>query len=120
MASLKERISPFLRSKLDQIAADDKEELAPSRVIRGQYFLDSREVETTPGERRRHYEATLPYVAPGRPPAGIERLYKRSVVIMPNNICAAHCRWCIRARYGPFRLSHEDLRSAAEYCGAHP
>jgi lysine 2,3-aminomutase len=120
MASLNELVSPFLKAKLDQPMSNFDEASIPINVIQQQYFLDSREAEISPEEKTRHYEATLPTVAPGQPPAGVERLYKRSVVILPHNICAAHCRWCIRARYGSFRLSHEDLQGAVRYCGEHP
>jgi lysine 2,3-aminomutase len=120
MAGLNEIVSPFLKSKMNQSGSAHPEDSAAAWVIRKQYLIDRREAEVLSEERSRHYEATLLQVAPGEPPAGVERLYKRSVVILLSNICASNCRWCLRARYGQFRLSAEDLVRSVDYCAAHP
>ena len=119
MAGLNEHVSPFLKSKMAQSGPPQLENSATTRVLSKQYLIDRRETDVLMGERSSHYEATLSQVSPGEPPEGVERLYKRSVVILLSNICAANCRWCLRARYGQFRLTHADLDRAADYCTNH-
>jgi lysine 2,3-aminomutase len=114
MAGTNELLSPYLKDKL----ATEPSDSAASRVIRLQYAIDSRESDQLPDERDRHYEATIPIVVGGTPLRGVERLYRRVIVIMLSNACAANCRWCLRVNYGPFLLTDDELRAAAAYCGS--
>lgn len=120
MAGLKELISPYLKSKAADLKEAGLDSSLAAKAIRLQYLADPREGEVTGEERDRHYQATLPVIGTHGDTTGIERLYKRVVVIMPSNVCAAHCRWCLRARYGAFTLSDNDLVQAAKYCGSEP
>lgn len=109
----KEKVSPFLKEQLEEGSLDD----AARRVLERQYFYDSREQEREEGEVRRHYEAELGPAFEGHRLRGVERLYRRSMVIEPTMICAAHCRWCVRGQYEFFHLDDADLRRIARYVG---
>jgi lysine 2,3-aminomutase len=114
----KEKFSPFLRTKLEEARKTEGEKSDTVRVIEGQYLRDAREElieETT--ERRRHYEADMPITHNGRQLRGVERLYRRVVLIEPTTACAAHCRWCLRGQYPVMSLSEEELQWIAQYCG---
>ena len=114
----KEKFSPFLRAKLEEARKAKGETSDIVRVIEGQYLKNPREEmieETT--ERRRHYEADMPITHNGRQLRGVERLYRRVVLVEPTTACAAHCRWCLRGQYPVMSLSEEELRWIAQYCG---
>ena len=51
---------------------------------------------------------------------GVERLYRRTLLLMPTLACAAHCRWCLRGQYPIATLSLEEIDLAARYCGEAP
>lgn len=58
----------------------------------------------------KHYEADLCYEVNGKKIHGLERLYKRQLVIEPILQCLANCRHCLRQNYAPFALEGEDMK----------
>jgi lysine 2,3-aminomutase len=44
-------------------------------------------------------------------PKGVERLYKRHLVIDLTQSCAAECSYCLRGNYGHFTLNRESIGS---------
>jgi lysine 2,3-aminomutase len=54
----------------------------------------------------------------GRPLVGIERLYRRTILIEPTTVCAAHCRWCLRGQYPVQTMTEDDIVHAARYFGS--
>jgi lysine 2,3-aminomutase len=68
-------------------------------------------------ERRRHYESEVGIQFRGKPLAGVERLYRRTVLLEPTTVCAAHCRWCLRGQYPVKTLREEEIVNAARYYG---
>ena len=112
-----EKLSKYLRARLDearQTAGPDSEVL---NVIGRQYLADPREQELGAHERFRHYEAEIEPVHEGRTVHGIERLYRRTLLFIPTLVCAAHCRWCLRGQYPITHRSADDIELAARYCG---
>lgn len=111
-------ISPFLKSKIAELeqkfGADSKEAFA----IKWQYVKSPLEDFIRPEERRRHYESELNIEFEGRPVKGVERLYKRTILIEPSTVCAAHCRWCLRGQYPVQLLDDSDLTHACRYIGS--
>jgi hypothetical protein len=72
----------------------------------------------SPQERRRHYESEITLQFNGQPLAGVERLYRRTALLEPTTVCAAHCRWCLRGQYPVKTLSEAEIVNAARYFGA--
>jgi len=107
----KELLSPFLEEKLTSADATARS------VIERQYRKSPLETVTGPGENRRHYEADITPLYEGELLHGVERLYRRVLVVEPTTVCAAHCRWCLRGQYPTFTMSRDDLVRTARYCG---
>jgi lysine 2,3-aminomutase len=53
-----------------------------------------------------------------KPLVGVERLYRRTILIEPSTVCAAHCRWCLRGQYPTGAMQRDDIALAARYIGA--
>lgn len=115
----KEKLSGFLKGKIAEAELAGGDALETARIIRKQYLKDERENEIdVEHERGRHYEADMHIEYEGAPLKGLERLYRRTILIEPTSICTAHCRWCLRSQYGNFNLSEDELIKAARYCGS--
>ena len=102
-------------AETEQIYGPDSKELY---AITRQYFYSSQEKVVDPRDRRRHYEAEMPLIFEGKPVIGLERLYRRSILIEPSMACAAHCRWCLRGLYPFFTMTEEDITHATRYIGS--
>jgi len=113
-----ELISPFLKAKIsetqERYGAESRQVLALTR----QYLKDPLEKVIRPTERRRHYESEVILEFEGRPVVGVERLYKRTILIEPTTVCAAHCRWCLRGQYAVKTMTAEDITHATRYIGS--
>ncbi|MBI2877155.1 MAG: hypothetical protein HYY20_09765 [Candidatus Tectomicrobia bacterium] len=113
-----ERISPFLRRKLDSLRREQGEDSPPYRGLALQYVKDEREDQEGWEENLKHYEAQLEVKDPGGKLPGLERLYRRTLVIELTLACAAHCRHCLRKNYPLHTLSEAQLVEVARHCGA--
>lgn len=116
-----EKVSPFLLKKIEQIKAEQGIESEAYRALTLQYFKHIDEAEENSENNRRHWEADMTLEGSSDTISiihGVERLYRQSVVIEPTMICAAHCRYCLRANYEIFTLSEKELKNIAIYCGS--
>ncbi len=114
----KEKLSPFLREKLAFLADTHGPDSSLFHKLANQYQLDPRETpDQEEGERSRHYEADLAFEHEGVSLKGIERLYRRTFLVEPTNVCAAHCRYCIRGFYDPFNMTEQSLLAFAKFAG---
>ena len=113
----RELIPTFLEEKLDQLKDRFGAESVDYLALARQYVRSPEETEPAEESNLRHYEAGAKLVHDGRRMPGIERLYRRTLVIEPTLACAAHCRYCIRANYPRHNLTDEQLVAAAVYCG---
>ena len=111
----RELVSPFLRSKIaemeERYGADDPKLQAITRL----YLRDPLEDIIYPKERRRHYESEVNLQIDGQIVAGVERLYKRTVLIEPTTVCAAHCRWCLRGQYPIKTMTGDEIAVATKF-----
>lgn len=64
---------------------------------------------------RRHYEAEMGRSAP----LGIERLYRRAVVVDLLTACASECVFCIRGLYDNRSLKPDDFGPVVDYIASH-
>ena len=114
----KQIISPFLRQKIqeseDKHGANSKEMFALTR----QYVRHSLEDNSTTQERSRHYQSVVEIEFEGKPVIGVERLYRRTILIEPSTVCAAHCRWCLRGQYPIQTMNKELITHATRYFGS--
>lgn len=116
--NFRELVSPFLRSRIadaEHLYGSDSIEV---HALTMQYYKDARENEFRDNERRRHYESEVIWEFEGRPLKGVERLYRRTILIEPTTACAAHCRWCLRGQYPINTMSKEDITHATRYFGS--
>jgi lysine 2,3-aminomutase len=112
-----ELITPFLRRKMSELELRHGMSSPEWRAIALQYVKNPLEAAISPQERRRHYESEITVQFHGKPLAGVERLYRRTVLLEPTTVCAAHCRWCLRGQYPVKTLSEEEIVNAAHYFG---
>ena len=114
----RELISPFLRAKIAEAEETWGKESRQVRALVRQYVKDPLENLVRPIERRRHYESEVTIEYEGRPVIGVERLYRRTILIEPTTVCAAHCRWCLRGQYPVQTMTRDDITHAARYAGS--
>jgi lysine 2,3-aminomutase len=112
-----ELITPFLRGKMSDLELKHGMNSPEWRAIALQYIKNPVEAAISPQERRRHYESEITLQFDGRPLAGVERLYRRTVLLEPTTVCAAHCRWCLRGQYPVKTLNEGEIVNAARYFG---
>lgn len=118
--SFKEKLSPFLREKFAILSERHGKDSPLLHKLADQYMVDPRETpepEADDGERNRHYEADMTFEHEGVKLKGIERLYRRTFLVEPTNVCAAHCRYCIRGFYDPFNMTEQSLLAFAKFAG---
>lgn len=113
-----ERISPFLRQKMEILKMEKGEQSPEYKALFLQYVKQDIENATEAESNRRHWEADMSIADESMDVVhGVERLYRQCVVIEPTMICAAHCRYCLRANYDLFTLSDQEIVKIARYCG---
>jgi lysine 2,3-aminomutase len=101
----KEKLSPFLKEKIGSCTPDIE-------FLQLQYLRSPLEDAQSTESNKRHYEAEISCAI------GMERLYRKCMVIDLTMICAAHCRYCLRANYPIHTLSDQQIIDAAQYCGS--
>jgi lysine 2,3-aminomutase len=102
---------------MDQLRALCGPEDPRYMALARQYIRDPREDDTSVEINAKHYEAEVAGVATAHQHAGMERLYRRTLVIEPTMACAAHCRYCLRSNYPRYTLTEHELVAIARYCG---
>lgn len=113
-----EKITKYLRSYMNDVRAKYGESSAEYSALRLQFCEDPREQNVDlANERRRHYEAEINIQYDGAPLRGVERLYRRVVLLEPTTFCTAYCRWCLRAKYPDMSLSRDEILRAVKYAG---
>lgn len=111
----RELVSPFLQGKLDEASVKYGAASAAYQALARQYIASPAEADINATDRRRHYEAEISGEVGGKQLKGVERLYRRTVLLEPTTACAAHCRWCLRGQYDSFTLRKEDVDAALDY-----
>jgi lysine 2,3-aminomutase len=114
----KEIISPFLRNKINSLKSIYGESSKEYNSIASQYFKSDLEVLITKDQRLRHYQSEVNIYFENKPLIGVERLYKKTILIEPTTVCAAHCRWCLRAEYPIKTMKEEEIELATRYIGS--
>jgi lysine 2,3-aminomutase len=113
----KEKISPFLLKKMQEVEKKFGAGSKENRALVLQYKKSALEDVPTIEKNRRHYEAEVSAEVNGHHVSGLERLYRRCMVIDLTMICAANCRYCLRGNYPISTLSEQQMIDIAKYCG---
>jgi lysine 2,3-aminomutase len=114
----REKISRFLQGKLSELREHEGERSPAYRGLALQYVRDPREDLDTGETNVKHYEAAVASTPGTALPPGLERLYRRTLVIEPTLACLAHCRYCLRSNYPLHTLTEDELTEVARYCGS--
>lgn len=112
-----EKITSFLRDKLAALRATSGSESSSYRGLALQYLAGPHEGEGSLEKNLKHYEAGVAVGDMSSAVPGVERLYKKSIVIEPTLLCLAHCRYCLRSNYDKHTLTERQLVDIAKYCG---
>ena len=112
-----EKLSPFLQQKFKSLLAEYGSLHENYLGILRQYKMLPEENIQTPEINRRHYDADISICETGGV-RGVERLYRRTVVIELTMSCVAHCRYCLRQKYDLYTLTEQDIEMVARYCGS--
>ena len=112
-----EKVTKFLRDKLDLLRTTYGSESNHYRGLALQYLAGEHEGVASIEKNIKHYEAGLALQAVSGAIPGIERLYRKTLVIEPTLMCLAHCRYCLRSNYAKHTLTERQLVETAKYCG---
>lgn len=117
-SSFVELVSPFLRQKIDEAESRYGADSDQVQSLTKQYIYDTREKQIRDNERRRHYESEVLVYFENKPIIGVERLYRRTILLEPTTVCAAHCRWCLRGQYPVKTMNADEIVQATRYIGS--
>ena len=114
----RELISPFLKFKMEELKNKFGEDSAEYLAISKQYVVNPLEKNIVGDlEKSRHYQSGVKAYFDNKPLKGIERLYKRTILLEPTTVCAAHCRWCVRGQYPVETMDKDSISNATKYMG---
>ena len=103
----KEIISPYLKKLIKEMEIKYGANSKEATSIKKQYLYDKTEKIRSNSESLRHYFSEVDINFDGKKVVGVERLYKKTILIEPTTVCAAHCRWCLE---GPISCQNNEGR----------
>lgn len=112
-AAFKQKVPQYLEHLLERIRNEFGEKSPEYYALYNQYYYSPLEDMFEKEHNLKHYEAAIS--SKGELPRGIERLYKRQLVIDLTMICAAHCRYCLRSNYEPVQIKKNDIDRIVAY-----
>lgn len=110
-----ERISPFLHKQINTARTENRQDIL--KVLTTQFVFNKNETAISEKEVTKHYDAAADFIFEDTQLFGVERLYKRQIVVDITLKCVAHCRHCLRRNYDPFILTNDDLSRIARFIG---
>lgn len=109
----RQKVPPYLEHLLDRVRDEFGEKSPEYKAIYNQYYYSPLEDIVEKEQNLKHYEAAIS--CQGNLPRGIERLYRRQLVIDLTMVCAAHCRYCLRSNYELMQIKKSDIDSIVAY-----
>jgi len=108
----KYRTSKYLDNLLAEVSQKYGENSSQYNGLYNQYY-NTHILGNDNNAQLRHYQAEIvnPLI-----PKGLERLYRRSVVIDLISTCASECLYCLRGYYDKFALKSSEIIEIADYC----
>jgi lysine 2,3-aminomutase len=116
----REKISKYIVGLMESVEHTQGRESTAYRALYNQYVYSPQETEPTTETNSKHYEAFVQSDSVVKLPKGIERLYKRQLVVDLTMVCAAHCRYCLRAYYDTGQLTKAEIDEIVQYCAKDP
>ena len=113
-----EKLTPYLQQKLVETSKKYGIDSNEYKAFERQYLKSKDEDEINHEDRLRHYQSEVHVHYEGKPLRGVERLYRRTILLEPTMVCAAHCRWCLRGQYPQFGLTEDEITNFAKYTGS--
>jgi lysine 2,3-aminomutase len=113
-----ETVSPFLQDKLTEAKENYGEDSFAYQSIARQYLKDAAENQLTNWQSDRHYDADMSSDENGEHLKGVERLYRRTVLLELTTACFTNCRWCLRQNYSRFALRKDKIVENVSYFGS--
>ncbi|MBN2287713.1 MAG: radical SAM protein [Candidatus Glassbacteria bacterium] len=108
--SFPELISSFLKGKIAELEGSCGPESRQYKSIARQFFYNPAEKESERSHwRLRHYDADMKTGEDTEALLGVERLYRRTMLLELTTFCFSHCRWCLRSNYQRFTLRKEQI-----------
>ena len=109
-----EKISEHLQNLMKKIKETEGENSKAYQALHNQYCYSEAENAVQQETNTKHYEAMIN--ESDELPKGIERLYRRQLVVDLTMVCASHCRYCLRANYENIQLTKKDIDKIVKYC----
>ncbi|MDD3363421.1 MAG: hypothetical protein PHZ03_00410 [Syntrophomonas sp.] len=111
--AFKQKVPNYLQHLLNRIRSEFGEGSPEYNALYNQYFYSPAEDIVAKEHNLKHYEAAIRIKE--ELPRGLERLYRRQLVIDLTMVCAAHCRYCLRSNYEPIQIKRSDIRGIVDY-----
>ena len=116
--NFKELVSPYLRDLIKTYEKKYGINSKEYKSIFNQYLYDAREKNSKNSERSRHYQSEVKIIFENKELVGVERLYKKTILLEPTTVCAAHCRWCLRGQYPVKTMNKDQISHSTRYIGS--
>ena len=113
-----EKLTPYLKQKLVETSEKYGINSEEYKAFERQYLKSEDEDKVNHEDRLRHYQSEVHVHYEGKALRGVERLYRRTILLEPTMVCAAHCRWCLRGQYPQFGLTESEITNFAKYTGS--
>jgi len=97
-----EKLTPYLKQRLVETSEKYGINSEEYKAFEKQYLKSEDEDKINHEDRLRHYQSEVHVHYEGKALRGVERLYRRTILLEPTMVCAAHCRWCLRGQYPQF------------------
>ena len=117
-SNFSEKLTPYLQQKLVETSEKYGIQSEEYQAFEKQYLKSTQEDDINHDDRLRHYQSEVHVHYEGKPLRGVERLYRRTILLEPTMVCAAHCRWCLRGQYPQFSLNNDEITNFAKYAGS--
>ena len=117
-SNFSEKLTPYLQQKLVETSEKYGIQSEEYKAFEKQYLKSTKEDDINHDDRLRHYQSEVHVHYEGKALRGVERLYRRTILLEPTMVCAAHCRWCLRGQYPQFSLNNDEITNFAKYAGS--
>lgn len=109
----KPKVSKYLDDLLNSYLVEYGEDSPQYKGLYNQYYKMPLKSTVSELVNRRHYEAEVDAA-----PVGVERLYRRVVVIDLLSNCSSECVYCLRGMYGEFTRSRDEILEIAKWASS--
>lgn len=109
------RVGAYVRDLLEKVRQEHGPDSSQYKGLHNQYFIVPSK-EPAAASNARHFYAQTDLAASG----GMERMYRRTVVVDLVSACASECAYCVRGYYDAFSLSEARMDAIASQVAIDP